>query len=83
MGKVTYRVGTDLEYAAIHEFGGTIEPKSRTFLRFEIGGQEIFTKGPVTIPAQPYLRPALDANRPAVEQAIGAVLGARLQAVAG
>lgn len=30
-------VGTDLEYAAIHEFGGTIQPKSGKYLAIPVG----------------------------------------------
>lgn len=41
-------------YAAIHQFGGTIVPKSADALAFVIGGQLVRTKK-VTIPARPYL----------------------------
>lgn len=41
-------------YAAIHQFGGTIVPKSADALAFVIGGQFVRTKK-VTIPARPYL----------------------------
>jgi len=54
-------IGTNLPYAAIHEFGGTIVPVNAQFLRFEIDGVVIFTKS-VEIPARPYLRPAFDEN---------------------
>ncbi len=62
-------IGTNLEYAAIQEFGGTIEPKVADALRFEIGGGEIFANV-VQMPAQPYLRPAIDEKRRAAEREI-------------
>jgi len=34
---IVIEVGTDLEYAAIHEFGGTITPKNSKFLAIPIG----------------------------------------------
>lgn len=53
-------VGSRLIYAAIHEYGGEIRPVMAKFLRFQIGDKVIFTKGPIMIPARPYLKPALD-----------------------
>jgi phage gpG-like protein len=55
-------VGTNVVYAAIHEFGGTITPKNAKWLVFKIGDQWVMTDS-VDIPARPYLRPALDKNR--------------------
>ena len=49
-------VGTNVEYARIHEFGGTIA---------HVGG------GTTHMPARPYLRPALDDNRALVTNYIG------------
>jgi len=68
-------VGTNLEYAAIHEYGGIIEPKNVTFLHFTIDGQEVFTKGPVEIPARPYMRPAVDERKREAAQVAGVVAG--------
>jgi phage virion morphogenesis protein len=48
------RVGSGLVYSAIHQFGGTIEPKDADALHFEIGGRHVAAKR-VTIPARPYL----------------------------
>lgn len=62
-------IGTDKIYAAIHEFGGVITPKSAPALVFEIDGQLIITQS-VTIPERPYLRPALDDNKPAIFNAV-------------
>jgi HK97 gp10 family phage protein len=62
-------VGTHVVYAAIHEFGGTITAKNAPWLVFKVGGQWVRTKS-VNIRARPYLRPALDKNRPKVHKAI-------------
>lgn len=67
-------VGTNLVYAAMQEFGGEIYPVNRTYLRFEVGGDVIYTRGPVKIPAQPYMRPTFEADRDkAVREVAGAV----------
>lgn len=46
----TVEVGSNLKYAAIHQFGGTIRPKAGKALSF--GGRFVRS---VTIPARPYL----------------------------
>ena len=51
-------IGSNLKYARIHEFGGVIKAKNSPFLVFKIGKQWISVKQ-VTIPARPFLRPAL------------------------
>ncbi|CUJ55617.1 phage virion morphogenesis protein [Achromobacter sp. 2789STDY5608621] len=43
-------VGSNLEYAAIHQFGGVIRPKQRKALK--VGGRAV---SQVKIPARPYL----------------------------
>ena len=47
-------IGTNILYAALHQFGGVITPKNKKALSFNIGGKQIFAKS-VTIPARPYL----------------------------
>jgi phage virion morphogenesis protein len=47
-------VGTNVIYAAIHQLGGTIRPKSGNALVFNLGGRTIFARQ-VTIPARPFL----------------------------
>lgn len=47
-------VGTNAIYAAVHQFGATIRPKSKSALRFKIGNRFV-TKKQVTIPARPFL----------------------------
>lgn len=75
--EVEVAVGTDLEYAAIHEFGGTITPKTAKKLHFFVDGEEVFADE-VQIPARPYLRPALDENKDKVVEEIGAALKAAI-----
>lgn len=58
------KIGTDLIYARIHEFGGTIVPKKAKFLVFKIDGKTIRTKKVIIKPYRGigYLRPALKKN---------------------
>jgi len=54
-------------YAAIHEYGGVIRPVRARALMFQVGGQWVTARS-VTIPARPYLHPALDENQARIEQ---------------
>ena len=56
-------------YARIQEFGGTVHAKPGGFLHFKIGDAWVRTKQ-VTIPARPYLGPAVNDNQ---EQIISAM----------
>ena len=48
-------LGTNVEYAAIHNYGGTIVPKNGKVLAFPgLGGVTIFAKK-VVIPARPFM----------------------------
>ncbi len=47
-------IGSNAIYAAIHQFGGTIKPKSAAALAFSMGGKTFKLKS-VKIPARPYL----------------------------
>ena len=49
------RIGTNKPYAAIHQFGGTIEAKSKPYLMIPVPGGGFRRKAKVTIPARPYL----------------------------
>ncbi|ANH04610.1 phage virion morphogenesis protein [Shinella sp. HZN7] len=53
-GATEVRVGTNVIYAAIHQFGGTIKPKSASHLRFFIG-DTLVTVASVTLPPRPFL----------------------------
>jgi len=46
-------VGTNVEYAAIHQFGGVINAKSSKGLRFKAGDKWV-KKQSVTMPARPF-----------------------------
>jgi phage gpG-like protein len=39
-----FEIGANVEYAAIHQYGGTITPKSRKNLRFKVGKRWVSTK---------------------------------------
>lgn len=47
-------VGTNVIYAAIHQFGGRITAKNAKALRFKVAGQTVQVKS-VDIPARPFL----------------------------
>ncbi|MBF0178096.1 MAG: phage virion morphogenesis protein [Magnetococcales bacterium] len=60
-GSVVYKagrdqvvVGTNVLYAAVHQFGATIVPVQAKRLRFQIGSHVVYAKK-VTIPARPFL----------------------------
>jgi hypothetical protein len=60
--------GTDLDYSAQREFGGTIYPRNGKYLVFEIGGQLIFAKS-VTQSGDFYMQKSADELRPLAQQA--------------
>ena len=63
-------VGTGMEYAAIHEFGGIIRPKDEGGrLAFKIGGDMVFAKS-VEIPKRPYLSRAFNEEKAKVKRLI-------------
>lgn len=67
-------IGTDVVYAAMQEFGGVITPKRAKMLHWvDEMGTDVFANM-VTIPAHPYLRPAMDENKEAVQETVAAVL---------
>jgi len=47
-------IGSGLAYSAIHQFGGTIVPKSASALVFQVGNR-LFRVKKVTMPARPYI----------------------------
>lgn len=47
-------VGTNVRYAAIHQYGGTIKPRRKKWLRFKSGGRWAMKKK-VKIPARPFI----------------------------
>lgn len=53
-GREAVRVGTNVAYAAVHQFGATIRPKSASHLVFRLASGLVMAKS-VTIPARPFL----------------------------
>lgn len=72
-GPSTAVTSTDLVYAQIHEFGGTIRPKRAKVLAFDPGGGVVFARR-VRITAQPYWLPTFDQDTPAAVDAAGDVI---------
>lgn len=66
-GELAAAVGTSMIYGAIHEFGGVITPIHGDVLAWEEPEGEWHFARSVTIPARPYLHPALDDNLPWIE----------------
>jgi len=75
-GPASVRIGTGLVYAAIHQFGGTIVPKTAKRLAFTLRGKSVFAKK-VTIPARPYLGVSTE-NKAEIERATALFVRGRL-----
>ena len=62
-------VGTNKEYARIHQFGGTIKPKKGKFLKFKgQNGKDVFVEE-VTLPPRPFI----GVSREDLEEVKGAI----------
>lgn len=48
-------VGTNLPYAALHHFGGTVKAKRAKYLKFKVGDKWV-QKKQVAIPARPFMQ---------------------------
>ena len=68
----TVEIGTNVEYAAIHEFGGAIHQTNAW-------GKGI--EQTILIPARPYLRPSLDENTDSIKSAVGQSLVDQIKGV--
>lgn len=79
--EATVYIGTNLEYAAMQEFGGTIRPRNAKALVFEIDGETIVTQS-VTIQPQPYMRPAYDEGRDEALRVFGLAMADIIKAAA-
>lgn len=73
------RVGTNLKYGRLHEFGGTfsrreILPKKGKALRFKVDGKVVFVKrikaGTVNVPSRPWMRPTAIKKKRDIRDAI-------------
>jgi HK97 gp10 family phage protein len=63
-------VGPSAVYGAIQEFGGVVRPLHAKMLSWlNEAGERIFAKM-VSLPARPYLRPAVDEHRDQIAEAI-------------
>jgi HK97 gp10 family phage protein len=72
--EVTVEIGTDVVYAAIQEFGGTIHQTNAW-------GKGIETT--ITIPPHPYMRPAFDTQQAAAAESAGNALRQLIVKAAG
>lgn len=79
--RVSVLVGTNLEYAAMQEFGGVVVPRVAKMLAFMVDGKLVFAKS-VTIPAHPYLRPAFDEQRGAAVDIFRKSMGDQIRHIA-
>lgn len=82
LDRLAAAVGTDVVYAAIHEFGGRIpahmvKPRHKKALRWVQGGRTFFSRGhmipEVTMPKSPFLTPSAEEHR---DEIIGEFQGA-------
>lgn len=64
-------VGPTAVYGPIQEFGGVIKPVTAVRLHWVDEEGQHHTASAVTLPARPYMRPAVDENENAVLGAIG------------
>ena len=62
------RVGAPVVYAAIHEFGGEIRPKSASALHFQVDSGDWVTTQRVRMPARHWLSAALEESWAAVRR---------------
>jgi len=74
-------VGTNVEYAAQREFGGTIVAKNAPYLVFKTYDGAWHKVKSVTQPARPYLRPAFDEQRENVIREVKEALADLLRAI--
>lgn len=75
--------GPHTVYAAIHEFGGIILPTNGPFLVFKgKDGKLVFTRS-VTMPARPYIRPAIDSDGDEALEILGETLGREIDEAYG
>lgn len=81
-GRLGILVGTSHGLAGVVEFGGEITPRRAEYLHFEGRSGEVFTRR-VTMPARPFVRPAVDESRVAAVAQIKRSAQRRIKRVAG
>ena len=62
-----FAIGSNERYVHVHQYGATIVPKAKKWLRFIVGGEVVFSKK-VVIPARPML-PGANELPPAWDEA--------------
>jgi len=77
-GDTAVLVGTNVEYAPIHEFGGVIKAKAGGWLRFQTKDGSWHSVKAVHMPARPFVRPAVDEHKGDVSEAVGESLKASI-----
>lgn len=80
--QATAVLSTSTVYAAIHEFGGVIRPTHARMLAWTDESGVFHMASSVTIPARPYLRPAMDEGKQDIGEAILGELRAAFSAAA-
>ena len=71
-GRDQVTIGTNAKYAAVHQLGATIKPKSASHLVFRLASGIVLAKS-VTIPARPYLGISDDDREMISETVFGAL----------
>ena len=70
-GEIVGRIGSNVVYAAIQEYGGVIRARNKPYLHFKTKDGKWHKVKSVTIPAQPYLRPAILDNKDQITTKLG------------
>lgn len=76
-------VGTNVQYAKVHEFGMTISAKNAPYLKFKTDDGKWHSVKQVTIPARPFMRPALQNNTGVIRAALIAIVKRAVAQAAG
>jgi HK97 gp10 family phage protein len=82
--RVVVEVGpSNVEYARLQEMGGVVKARHVKALHWvdEAGGHHVAKA--VTIPARPYLRPAVEENESEIMDAVGTVLTIQIEKAIG
>jgi phage gpG-like protein len=73
--EIVGRVGTNVKYGPIHEFGGTIKPKVKEYLTFQVKPGQWVSVKQVVIPKREWLGRALKRQRKKVQKIYNRALG--------
>lgn len=67
-------VGTEVIYGSVHEYGAVIEAKNAPYLVFKTADEQWHSVKSVTIPARPWLQPALDSSEGFIQAQVDAAV---------